>query len=252
MSQKTQWLVGPHAVAGGLANDPTSISELLVVTGKPNHRLRDLIAEAEQAGVAVRHVPAKELERVVGNHHHQGIAAAWQGLEGLSEAAFFQQLDAALAAGEAPLILGLDEVQDPRNLGACLRSAEAAGVMAVLTPKHRAASLTPAARKAAAGGAEVVPVVQVGNLARCMKALAERGVWMTGLAGEGAQLLYKLDLTGPTLLMAGNEEKGLRRLTRENCDQLAYLPMAGQVSSLNVSVATGIALFEAVRQRTGQ
>lgn len=249
MSEQLQWLVGPHAVSGALANDPERIEQMVVAVNRPNAKLRDLLAEAEQRGIAVRKMAADKLEKLVGSSHHQGIAVQYQAASGLSETALLELIAAQIDAGAAPLILALDEVQDPRNLGACLRSAEAAGVMAVVTPKHRAAALTPAARKAAAGGAEVVPVVQAGNLARCLRSIADLGVWLTGLAGEGEQSIYDVDFRPPSMILAGNEEKGLRRLTREHCDHLVRIPMVGSVSSLNVSVAASIALFEALRQR---
>ena len=151
----------------------------------------------------------------------------------------------------APLNMGVDGVQDPHNLGACLRSADAAGVHAVIAPKDRSAGLTPTACKIASGAAESVPFVQVTNLARTLKWLREEaGVWLVGTAGEAETTLYQADLSGPLGIVMGGEEKGMRRLTREGCDLLVSLPMAGAVESLNVSVATGVALFEAVRQRS--
>jgi 23S rRNA (guanosine2251-2'-O)-methyltransferase len=143
----------------------------------------------------------------------------------------------------------LDGVTDPHNLGACLRSADAAGVAAVIVPRDRAAGLTPVVRKVAAGAAESVPLVAVVNLARTLRELKERGLWLVGTADDASSTLYDVDLTGPTVLVLGSEGEGMRRLTREACDQLVSIPMAGAVESLNVSVATGIALFEAVRQR---
>jgi 23S rRNA (guanosine2251-2'-O)-methyltransferase len=147
------------------------------------------------------------------------------------------------------LLLILDGVQDPHNLGACLRSAAAAGATAVIVPKDRAATLTPTARKVAAGGAERVPLVRVTNLARCMKDLQDAGIWIVGLAGEAEASLYSVDLKGPMAIAMGGEGEGLRRLTREHCDYLAKIPMASGMESLNVSVAAGISLFEALRQR---
>ncbi len=152
---------------------------------------------------------------------------------------------------EGPLLLlVLDGVQDPHNLGACLRTADAAGVHAVIAPKDRSVGLTPVACKVASGAAERLPFIQVTNLARTLKMLADRfGVWIIGAAGEAQQSLYEIDLKTPTVLVMGGEEKGMRRLTREHCDQLVSLPMSGTVESLNVSVATGVALYEVVRQR---
>jgi len=150
---------------------------------------------------------------------------------------------------EPPFLLLLDNVQDPHNLGACLRSADAAGVHAVIVPKDRSVSLTPVVRTVACGAAEKIPFVQVTNLARTMDQLREAGVWLVGTAGEATQNLYEIDLTGPLGIVMGAEGSGLRRLTRERCDFLARIPMLGSVESLNVSVATGVCLFEAVRQR---
>jgi 23S rRNA (guanosine2251-2'-O)-methyltransferase len=148
------------------------------------------------------------------------------------------------------LILALDGVQDPHNLGACLRTAEAVGVAAIIIPKDRAVGLTPAVRSAAAGSAERVPVVAVTNLTRTLERLKELGYWITGLAGEGEETLYDIDLTGPLVLVMGGESDGLRRLTRESCDRLARIPMVGRIESLNVSVAAAVCLYEAFRQRS--
>lgn len=152
---------------------------------------------------------------------------------------------------EPPFVLILDNIQDPHNLGACLRSADAAGVHAVVVPKDRSVSLTDTVRQIASGAAENIPFVQVTNLVRTMKNLKDAGVWLVGTADNAKQCLYEIDLTGPLALVMGSEGKGLRRLTMENCDFLAYIPMRGSVECLNVSVATGVCLFEAVRQRTG-
>jgi 23S rRNA (guanosine2251-2'-O)-methyltransferase len=159
-------------------------------------------------------------------------------------------LDELLDRSEAPpLLLVLDGVTDPHNLGACLRTADAAGALAVIVPKDKSATLNATARKVACGAAEVVPLVAVTNLARTLEKLQKRGVWIVGTAGEASQELYSQDLSGPIALVMGAEGKGMRRLTREHCDYLVRLPMAGSVSSLNVSVATGVCLFEALRQR---
>jgi len=159
-------------------------------------------------------------------------------------------LDELLDRSEAPpLLLVLDGVTDPHNLGACLRTADAAGALAVIVPKDKSATLNATVRKVACGAAEVVPLVAVTNLARTLEKLQKRGVWIVGTAGEASQELYSQDLSGPIALVMGAEGKGMRRLTREHCDYLVRLPMAGSVSSLNVSVATGVCLFEALRQR---
>ena len=160
-------------------------------------------------------------------------------------------LDAVLNKQSEPFLLVLDGVTDPHNIGACLRTADAAGVHAVIVPKDKSAGLTATARKVACGAAESVPLIQVTNLSRTLKHLQDKGVWVIGTAGEAEQLIYQVDLKGPTALVMGAEGKGMRRLTREHCDQLVKLPMAGAVSSLNVSVATGVCLYEIVRQRQG-
>ena len=177
---------------------------------------------------------------------HQGVAALCEGAGVQDENYLFallQELD------EPPFLLVLDGVTDPHNLGACMRSADAAGVQTVIVPKDNAVGVTPTVQKVACGAAETVPLVVVTNLSRTLKQLQDQGLWIVGTAGEAEQLVYDVDLKGPMALVMGAEEKGLRRLTRENCDLLVKLPMAGVVSSLNVSVATGICLFEAVRQR---
>ena len=188
----------------------------------------------------------EDLARVAPGLNHQG-ALAWVRIPASRGEA---DLDILLDALDVPaFLLVLDEVQDPHNLGACLRSADAAGVLAVIAPRDNAAGLTPTVAKVASGAAQSVPYIQVTNLARTLDALKARGVWLVGLAGEAQTDLYGLDLKGPLALVLGGEGRGLRRLTRERCDFLACLPMRGRVESLNVSVATGICLYEALRQR---
>jgi len=189
-----------------------------------------------------------QLDKLAEGVWHQGVVAELAPAVRATDPE--TQLEDALAAASGPpLLLVLDGVQDPHNLGACLRSAAAAGATAVIVPKDRAASLTPTARKVAAGGAERVPLVRVTNLARCMKDLQDAGIWIVGLAGEAESSLYGIDLKGPMAIAMGGEGEGLRRLTREHCDYLAKIPRASGMESLNVSVAAGISLFEAVRQR---
>ena len=177
---------------------------------------------------------------------HQGVVADVSPSQVWGEAMLDELLDRTEGA---PLLLVLDGVTDPHNLGACLRSADAAGALAVIVPKDKSATLTPTVRKVACGAAEVIPLVAVTNLARTLEKLQQRGLWVVGTAGEAEVSIYDQDLTGPTILIMGAEGKGMRRLTREHCDYLVKLPMAGSVSSLNVSVATGVCLFEAQRQR---
>jgi 23S rRNA (guanosine2251-2'-O)-methyltransferase len=240
---KDDFVFGIHAVAALLARSPERIALLQVVEGRADQRMRQLLADAERSGVAIQRVDRAELDK--SDVRHQGVIAQLVHQIEYSEA----DLATIVQRNTNPLLLILDGVTDPHNLGACLRSADAAGVVAVIAPRDNAASLTPVVRKVACGAAEVIPFIQVTNLARTLKALQEMGVWIVGTAGEADTLLYEQDLSGPIALAMGAEGSGLRRLTREYCDFLVKLPMAGSVSSLNVSVATGVCLFEAVRQR---
>ena len=240
---KDDFVFGIHAVAALLARSPERIALLQVVEGRADQRMRQLLADAERSGVAIQRVDRAELDK--SDVRHQGVIAQLVHQIEYSEA----DLATIVQRNKNPLLLILDGVTDPHNLGACLRSADAAGVVAVIAPRDNAASLTPVVRKVACGAAEVIPFIQVTNLARTLKALQEMGVWIVGTAGEADTLLYEQDLSGPIALAMGAEGSGLRRLTREYCDFLVKLPMAGSVSSLNVSVATGVCLFEAVRQR---
>lgn len=239
---------GIHAVRALLLRHPQRVQRVWTGSGSESSaRVDELRALAKQAGVALAVAGAEELDRLADGERHQGAVAAVLPPAGDPET----QLEEALEAlGDAPaLLLVLDGVTDPHNLGACLRSADAAGVAAVIVPRDRAAGMTPVVRKVAAGAAESVPLVAVVNLARTLRELKERGLWLVGTADEATRTLYDVDLSGPTVLVMGSEGEGLRRLTRETCDELVSIPMAGAVESLNVSVATGVALFEAVRQR---
>jgi 23S rRNA (guanosine2251-2'-O)-methyltransferase len=221
----------------------------MVAGGREAGRLAEVRALAQRAGVQLSTVEEAQLDKLAAGERHQGVVA-----ELLPRAADPEtQLEEALeAAGDAPLLLVLDGVQDPHNLGACLRSADAAGAAAVLVPRDRAAGLTPVVRKVAAGAAETVPLVAVVNLARTLRELKDRGVWLVGTDDSAEKTLYEADLKGAVALVMGSEGEGMRRLTRECCDQLVSIPMAGAVESLNVSVAAGVALFEAVRQRSAK
>ncbi len=242
------WIVGINPVEGALVRDAARVSELRVEQGKRNPRVADLVARAGKLGIAVRPVARSELDRIAGKGaRHQGIAARYLAPAPLTDADVPGLLR---AAGKGALFLVLDGVTDPHNLGACLRSAAAAGVTAVIVPRDRAAGITPAARRAAAGGADRVPFVVATNLARVLRTLKDGGVWLTGLAGDATDVVHDLDFTGPIALVMGGEDEGLRRLTRDTCDFLGRIPMTDGVESLNVSVATGIVLFEAVRQRS--
>lgn len=212
-----------------------------------DRRLGQLLSAARQAGITLNPVDKSALGRLSPDTNHQGIVAETPVPSALSEDALLQILD---QLNQPPLLLILDGVQDPHNLGACLRTADAAGVHAVIAPRDRAVGLTPVACKVASGAAERVPFIQVTNLARTLRSLrVVHDIWIIGTAGEADSNLYQANLTGPLAIVMGAEEKGMRRLTREQCDMLVALPMAGTVESLNVSVAAGITLFEAVRQR---
>ena len=237
---------GIHAVRVLLARNPERVRRLLVASGRDAGRLVELKSLAQRAGVQVIASDDSSLDKLAEGGRHQGVVAEIVPRASDPET----QLEEALeAGGSAPLLLVLDGVQDPHNLGACLRSADAAGVAAVIVPRDRAAGLTPVVRKVAAGAAETVPLVAVVNLARTLRDLKQRGVWLVGTDDQAGKTLYDADLTGPIALVMGSEGEGLRRLTRECCDLLVSIPMAGAVESLNVSVAAGVGLFEAVRQR---
>jgi len=240
------WLAGFHAVASALDHDPGNVAEVLVAREARNRRVRELADKARALGVAVHHRPASALDPLTPGRRHQGIAARYLPPPALDDEGLLAKVRAAGAGG---LVLVLDEVQDPGNFGACLRSAAAAGATAVVTPKHRSAPLTPLARKAASGAAEWLPRAEVTNLRRCLDELKQAGLWLVGATADAAEPIWDVDLSGPVGIVLGGEEKGLRRLTRESCDLLACIPMAAESESLNVSVACGICLFEARRQR---
>ncbi|RMG31515.1 MAG: 23S rRNA (guanosine(2251)-2'-O)-methyltransferase RlmB [Gammaproteobacteria bacterium] len=245
---RREWVHGLHPVEALLRHHPERVIRLAVAAGRRDGRLERILALADTAGIAVERLERRRLEQRLGAAVHQGVAAEIRVMPPGDERA----LEAHLERLEAPpLLVALDGVQDPRNLGACLRSADAAGAQGLILPKDRAVRLTPAARKAASGAAEVLPLFVVTNLARTLGRLRRRGLWVHGLDPAGPSLLYEADLTGPLCLVLGAEGRGMRRLTREACDALHRLPMQGHVESLNVSAATAVALFEALRQRLG-
>lgn len=241
------FVYGLHAVQALLERAPERVLELWLKQERDDRRAHAVRELAKIAGVHVQSAAPAVLDKLVGQVVHQGAVAAVRPLQAWDEAQLLRHLD---ASKQPPLLLALDGITDPHNLGACLRSAEAAGVDAVVTPKDRAAGMDGVARKVAVGAAEFVPVVAVTNLARTLGVLKQRGIWIAGLDGAATKRLFDADLTGPLALVAGAEGDGMRRLTRESCDYLVRIPMAGHVSSLNVSVSVGIALFDAVRQRT--
>ncbi|MCC4632896.1 23S rRNA (guanosine(2251)-2'-O)-methyltransferase RlmB [Xanthomonas dyei] len=248
MSKQNQWIVGVNAVASSVENDADNVREVLIDAGSKNPRLTEIEEQARRKGIDVRRVNTQALDGVGGQVRHQGVAARYAAARLWAENELEGLVDAA--QGRA-LVLVLDGVQDPHNLGACLRSAAAAGATAVVIPKDKSATVNATVRKTSAGAADRIPVVAVTNLARCLRDLQKQGVWLYGLAGEAEASLYSVDLRGNVGLVLGGEADGLRRLTREHCDGLVKIPMPGDIESLNVSVATGVTLFEAVRQRLG-
>ena len=235
---------GFHAVLARLRADPASVLELFVDETRHDARIRDVATQAEKAGVTVLRVPTKRLDGFYGGGRHQGVVARVQ-IKSLSHS-----LDEILEQVQGPpLLLLLDGVTDPHNLGACLRVANAAGVHAVVAPKDRAAGISAAVSKVASGAAEVTPYIMVTNLARTIDELKEREIWVVGTDERAEQSLYQAKLPEAIAWVLGAEGEGMRRLTRDKCDLLVRIPMAGAVGSLNVSVATGLCLFESVRRR---
>lgn len=249
MAKNDELVFGIHAVNELIKRSPERFIELFLLKGRDDERLMPIINLSRKYAIPAQMVNRKVLDEKSNGEQHQGVVARVQPGKTFTEADLDDIIETAEKQGVPPFLLILDGVTDPHNLGACLRNADAAGVQAIIVPKDNAARLTGTVRKVAVGAAETVPLVQVTNLARTMKQLQQMGVWIIGTAGETDTCLYDVKLSGPMALVMGAEGKGMRRLTRENCDQLVKLPMAGSVSSLNVSVATGICLFEIVRQR---
>ncbi len=238
---------GLHAVRAVLARRPGDVMKLSLAAGRDDARMRELREFALSRGVQAASVTGATLDQQTGGAAHQGVVAEVRPSAALDENGL---LDLVVGAAAPALVLVLDGVSDPHNLGACLRTADAAGATAVVAPRDRAAGLTPVVRKVAAGAAETVPFAQVTNLARSLRDLKAAGIWIAGTAEDGERELFGADLTGPLALIMGAEGRGLRRLTRECCDFCLRLPMQGAVQSLNVSVAAGIVLFEVLRQRS--
>ncbi|WP_405239475.1 23S rRNA (guanosine(2251)-2'-O)-methyltransferase RlmB [Lentisalinibacter orientalis] len=240
---------GIHAVARLLEEDPGRVRRLLVDRRVDNERIRGLLESAGAAGVAVERVARNRLDALAAGTRHQGVVAELRGASSLDEAALRTLVETRLTAGETLLLLVLDGVQDPHNLGACLRTADAAGVDAVVIPRRHAAGITPAVRKVATGAAESVPLARVERLPRVIDWLHDYGVRVIGTADGAEAGLYDTDLTGPVALVLGGEERGMAAAVAERCDAVIAIPMAGSVESLNVSVAAGVCLYEACRQR---
>ncbi|HHX8678996.1 23S rRNA (guanosine(2251)-2'-O)-methyltransferase RlmB [Vibrio alginolyticus] len=240
-----EFIYGIHAVKAVLEREPERFIEAYVLKGRQDDRLMPILNDLQVCGVSIQQMTRKTLDDKARGANHQGIIARVKPAKQLNE----NDIDDILAQHESPLLLVLDGVTDPHNLGACLRNADAAGAAAIIVPKDRSAPMNATVSKVACGAAEVVPLIRVTNLARTMRTLQEKGIWFVGTAGEATHDIYQAKLTGPLAIVMGAEGDGMRRLTRETCDDLIKIPMAGSVSSLNVSVASGICLFEAVRQR---
>lgn len=248
MSKTSQWISGINAVASALEHDIANVREVLVEAGSKNARVLEIEDNARRREIPVRRVAHQALEGIAGGLRHQGVIARYEAAKPKDESELSGLIEAA--DGKA-LLLVLDGVQDPHNLGACLRSAAAAGVTAVIMPKDKAAPLNATVRKTSSGAADRIPVIAVTNLARSLRMIKDAGVWVYGMDGAAPDPIYRTDLTGNVAIVMGGEAEGMRRLTREHCDGLVRIPMPGGMESLNVSVATGVALFEAVRQRQG-
>ncbi len=239
-------IYGIHAVSACLERSPERLIEVYALKGREDKRLNPILSQLQSLSVSVQFCGRESLDKKANGENHQGIIAKVKEAKLLNET----DLDAIIESCANPLLLVLDGVTDPHNLGACLRSADAAGVTAVIVPKDNSAQLNAIARKVACGAAETMPLIRVTNLVRTLKDLQQRhNIWVVGTAGEACNTLYESQLTGKIALVMGAEGEGLRRLTRETCDELVSIPMAGLVSSLNVSVATGVCLFEIVRKQ---
>ncbi len=244
-------IYGIHAVSHLLKHAPKRAVSLHVLDGKKNERVDDVIRLAKKVGVTTQHVNQDVFSRLLDDDSavHQGVALSCKSFPGYRESDLLALIEAKRALGKQASVLVLDGVQDPRNLGACLRSAAAFCVDAVILPKDRSAALTATAEKVACGGAALVPIVTVTNIARTLKQCQEAGLWVVGLTGDADQSLDAIDLNIDVVLVMGNEGAGMRRLTEKHCDFLAKIPMHGGVSSLNVSAATTVALYELARQK---
>lgn len=241
---KARLIFGFHAVTARIRHDAATVEEIYVDASRHDRRMGEMLRAAKAANVRIIQADDQRLDAMVGTRRHQGVVAK------AGELSLARNLDELLdAIVGPPLLLLLDGVTDPHNLGACLRVADGAGAHAVIAPKDRAVGLNATAAKVASGAAETVPYITVTNLARTMRELQERDIWLTGTTEDAESTVYDVDFTGGSALVMGSEGEGMRRLTRENCDRLVNLPMMGSVESLNVSVASGICLYEARRQR---
>nr|WP_297356727.1 23S rRNA (guanosine(2251)-2'-O)-methyltransferase RlmB [uncultured Caldimonas sp.] len=245
MTTAAKILFGFHAVTVRLKTAPQSIHEIYVDATRRDQRMRQFVARAQEAGARLIDSDDERLQKMCGTHRHQGVVAK---VEPVAQARSLDDLLDGL--NEPPLLLVLDGVTDPHNLGACLRVADGAGAHAVVAPKDHAVGINATVAKVASGAAETVPYFMVTNLARTLNELKERNIWVIGTSDDAEKTLYEVDLKGPVALVLGAEGAGMRQLTRKTCDELVSLPMRGAVESLNVSVASGVCLYEALRQRT--
>lgn len=248
--QGSQTIYGLHAVRLMLQKHPERVTAVRVAERRDDLRSREIDELARRRQIPVQRVDAQVLKQKLGDVAHQGVVADIQPLPPWTEDDLLASVQAALQVPLPPLILALDGVQDPHNLGACLRTADACGALAVVVPRDRAARVTPVVRKVAVGAAETTPVVSVTNLVRTLKVLKDGGLWVVGADADGEKQAHEVDLKGGVVLVLGAEGSGLRQLTRQTCDWRVRLPQLGAVESLNVSVAAGMLLYEAVRQRS--
>ena len=247
MASSPKVIFGFHAVGVRLKTAPASVIEVMFDASRRDARMKQFIARAQEAGVRLIEADGLRLAKLAGSHGHQGVAAR---VEAVAQTRSLDELLESLeAAGTVPLLLVLDGVTDPHNLGACLRVADGAGAHAVIAPKDHAAGINATVAKVASGAAETVPYFMVTNLARTLNELKERNIWVIGTSGDADKTLYQVDLKGPVALVLGAEGPGMRQLTRKTCDELVGIPMQGAVESLNVSVASAVCLYEALRQR---
>jgi 23S rRNA (guanosine2251-2'-O)-methyltransferase len=241
---KSKMIFGFHAVTSRIRHEASSVEEIYVDNDRSDRRMQELIHAAKSVGIRIIQTDDQRLSNIVGTRRHQGVVAK------AGELSLARNLDELLDAIEGPpLLLILDGITDPHNLGACLRVADGVGAHAVIAPKDRAVGLNATAEKVASGAAETVPYITVTNLARTIRELKERDIWIIGTSDDVEKTIYDVDFKGGIAIVMGNEGEGMRRLTRENCDMLVQIPMLGSVESLNVSVASGVCLYEARRQR---
>jgi len=246
MSSSPKVLYGFHAVGVRLKTAPTSVIEIYFEATRRDARMRQFIERAKEANVRLIEADGLRLSKLCGNHGHQGVVAR---VEPLAQVTSLDDLLDSLPSEQPPLLLVLDGITDPHNLGACLRVADGAGAHAVIAPKDHAVGVNATVAKVASGAAETMPYFMVTNLARTLNELKERNIWVIGTSDDAPKTLYQVDLRGPVALVLGAEGAGMRQLTRKTCDELVSLPMRGAVESLNVSVASGVCLYEALRQR---